>query len=313
VDAISASPLIVLIFSSHSNASPHVEREIHNACAEDSAERIIPLRIEDVPHSKALRYYLGSAQWLDATVPPLEGHLRRLVEHVSTRLPRKGEQPSPAAMPVPDRPPAPDVEDGVSLLRVDRKVSKPLLTMWLAAGAGALLLLVAVVAVTAYWLNGDPGGANSNDGNANNANSANLNQVANNNGRFPPPLTPTPAANANASNPVVNTNGSVPATLTPQAQASPSASPILKPIPPGLMSSLIKRNVLNAFSEVPGLSEVTVEVEGTEVTLGGVVYSQDCRREAVILSRQWGGVTAVNDRMATGRSMLPAKLICTKR
>jgi hypothetical protein len=86
VDAIASSRLLVLILSPHSNASPHVKREIQNACVEGSGTQIIPFRIGDVPYNKALRYYLGSAQWLDASSPPLEQHLRRLVEHVRTRL-----------------------------------------------------------------------------------------------------------------------------------------------------------------------------------------------------------------------------------
>jgi hypothetical protein len=66
VDAISASPLLVLILSASSNRSPYVRREIQSACAENSATQIIPFRIEDIPYSKTLRFYLGSTQWLDA-------------------------------------------------------------------------------------------------------------------------------------------------------------------------------------------------------------------------------------------------------
>jgi len=86
VDAIASSRLLVLVLSAHSNASPHVKREIQNASVEGSATQIIPLRIEDIEYNKALRYYLASAQWLDASTLPLEQHLGRLVEHVRTRL-----------------------------------------------------------------------------------------------------------------------------------------------------------------------------------------------------------------------------------
>jgi hypothetical protein len=87
VDAISASRLIVLILTSHSNISAHVKREIQNACLEEVNVPVLPFRVEDIPLNKALRYYIGSVHWLDAVTPPLEDHLLRLVEHVSARLP----------------------------------------------------------------------------------------------------------------------------------------------------------------------------------------------------------------------------------
>src|SRR5687768_9378853 len=95
VDAIAASPLLVLILSAHSNESPDVRREIQNACARGSRTQIIPFRIAAVAYSKALRYYLNSVQWLDASAPPLENHLRRLVEHVRTLLPPRQPIPPP--------------------------------------------------------------------------------------------------------------------------------------------------------------------------------------------------------------------------
>ena len=86
MDGIASSRLVVLVLSAHSNGSPHVKREIQNACAEDAGKQIVPLRIEDIAYNKALRYYLGSSQWLDASAPPLEQHLGRLVEHVRSTL-----------------------------------------------------------------------------------------------------------------------------------------------------------------------------------------------------------------------------------
>ena len=51
---------------------------------------IIPLRIEDVPPSKSLEYFLSAPHWLDALTPPLEKHLRFLAETVSLLLSRHG-------------------------------------------------------------------------------------------------------------------------------------------------------------------------------------------------------------------------------
>src|SRR5205085_1384314 len=49
---------------------------------------ILPVRVENVTLNKALRYYLSSAQWLDASTPPIEQHLQRLVEQLRARLGR---------------------------------------------------------------------------------------------------------------------------------------------------------------------------------------------------------------------------------
>src|SRR5687768_10175203 len=62
VDAICGSKLMILILSTHSNNSPHVKREIQNACMEDAQTPILPFRVEDIRLNKALRYYLGSTQ-----------------------------------------------------------------------------------------------------------------------------------------------------------------------------------------------------------------------------------------------------------
>jgi hypothetical protein len=86
IDAICISRVMILIISEHSNKSPHVKREIQNACLEDSPTQILPLRVDAVPLNKALRYYLSSLQWLDASKRPIEEHLQELVSNVRARL-----------------------------------------------------------------------------------------------------------------------------------------------------------------------------------------------------------------------------------
>ena len=86
VDAICESSLMILILSNSSNNSPHVKREIQNACMEDAQTPILPFRVEDLRLNKALRYYLGSTQWLDASTPPLESHFESLVKRVRVYL-----------------------------------------------------------------------------------------------------------------------------------------------------------------------------------------------------------------------------------
>jgi hypothetical protein len=141
VDGIASSRLLVLVLSSHSNASPHVKREIQNACSNDSGKQIVPLRIEDIEYNKALRYYLGSAQWLDASTPPLEQHLGRLVEHVRSHLARAGDAARPPAEVNMARTPS-----HMPLATAGRRRSP---AVWIAAGVGALVLVALVVALFA--------------------------------------------------------------------------------------------------------------------------------------------------------------------
>lgn len=89
IDAITKCRLLLLVLSSYSNASPHVTREIQNAFNEELQITVIPFRVEELELSPALKYYLSSVQWLDASTPPLESHLDRLAEYVASRLPRQ--------------------------------------------------------------------------------------------------------------------------------------------------------------------------------------------------------------------------------
>lgn len=80
VEAIDQCGVMVLIFSSHSNQSRQVHREVQQAF--DGEKPVVPFRIENVMPEKSLRYYMGSVHWLDALTPPLEEHLGKLVSSV---------------------------------------------------------------------------------------------------------------------------------------------------------------------------------------------------------------------------------------
>lgn len=80
IEAITRSRVMVLIYSSHSNTSPHVIRELTKAVSCGSI--IIPFRIEDAPLSKSMEYLIGLPHWLDALTPPLEYHIGILVDTV---------------------------------------------------------------------------------------------------------------------------------------------------------------------------------------------------------------------------------------
>lgn len=76
IDGISQSHLMVLVLSRAANASQQVKREVERAVNKNIP--IIPFRIDDVPMSKALEFYLSTAHWLDAYTPPLSKHLKHL-------------------------------------------------------------------------------------------------------------------------------------------------------------------------------------------------------------------------------------------
>ena len=64
LSAIAESKVFILIFSSSSNNSPQVIREIERAVSKGI--KIIPFRIEEILPSKAMEYFISSSHWLDA-------------------------------------------------------------------------------------------------------------------------------------------------------------------------------------------------------------------------------------------------------
>ncbi len=89
VDAIDGSRVLVLVLSSSSNSSPQVLREVGRAAGKGIP--IVPLRIDDVPLSKAMEFFVSSHHWLDAQTPPLGKHLQRLADTVQQLLTQEGE------------------------------------------------------------------------------------------------------------------------------------------------------------------------------------------------------------------------------
>jgi tetratricopeptide (TPR) repeat protein len=82
VDAIVGSRAFVLVFSSNSNTSKHVIREVDKAVREGIS--IIPFRIENVSPSKDMDYLISISQWIDACTPPLAGHFSTLARTLLT-------------------------------------------------------------------------------------------------------------------------------------------------------------------------------------------------------------------------------------
>jgi hypothetical protein len=102
-DAIAACRVMVLVFSSHSNQSEQVKREVSLAVSQ--AKVILPLRIEDVQPSGSMLYFLGTVHWLDALEAPFEPHWQRLAERVAGLV--SPATPTPPATTAPAPPPAP--------------------------------------------------------------------------------------------------------------------------------------------------------------------------------------------------------------
>jgi hypothetical protein len=75
---------MVLVFSSSTNDSPQVRREVERAV--HRRVTVLPFRIESVLPSRSLEYFLSSQHWLDAFPPPLEPHYTRLIEYLEALL-----------------------------------------------------------------------------------------------------------------------------------------------------------------------------------------------------------------------------------
>lgn len=69
MEGIEQSELMVLVYSGKANNSSHVENEIDNAFC--LGKMIIPFRIEGIPYSNVLRYYLNKSHYVDGMPEPL--------------------------------------------------------------------------------------------------------------------------------------------------------------------------------------------------------------------------------------------------
>lgn len=83
IDGINGAQVMLLVFSSRSNGSPQVRREIERAIHKEVP--VIPFRIENVAPTKSLEYFLSSQHWFDAFDETLDAYLPRLC-HLLTKL-----------------------------------------------------------------------------------------------------------------------------------------------------------------------------------------------------------------------------------
>src|SRR5438874_5230344 len=90
--AIQQSKVMLLIFSRHSNSSEQVLREVQLAV--DCHLPIVRLRIEDIPLSDDLRYYLSTPHWLDALSHPVSKHIPAVASAIKELLGPPAEKPA---------------------------------------------------------------------------------------------------------------------------------------------------------------------------------------------------------------------------
>jgi len=84
LDGIENASGMLLVFSSNSNNSPQVRREIERAI--HNRIPMFPVRIEDVVPSKAMEYYISSNHWMDAFGGNFETSLLQLSKSIKSRL-----------------------------------------------------------------------------------------------------------------------------------------------------------------------------------------------------------------------------------
>ena len=121
IDAISNARVMILIFSTSSNDSPQVRREVERAVHKNV--NILPFRIERVAPSKSLEYFLSSQHWMDAFPPPRETHYVRLCAYLKNYL-AKAEPNRSATPDISSTQPAPILVkppwDTADVVRIER-------------------------------------------------------------------------------------------------------------------------------------------------------------------------------------------------
>ena len=104
IDAIQEAKAMVLVFSSGSNDSDQIKREVERAVHQGIT--VVPFRIEDILPNKTLEYFISTQHWLDALTPPLEDHLNHLAETITVLQAKKDhkEKPRPVGAEPPELP-----------------------------------------------------------------------------------------------------------------------------------------------------------------------------------------------------------------
>jgi formylglycine-generating enzyme required for sulfatase activity len=120
IEAITQCRVMVLIFSSRTNLSRQVARELERA--DSKRVPVVPFRIEDAPPSGDLEYFLGSIQWFDAFEGPFDAHLARLSQTLHSMLGEIGSPDRTRRDDTEDEPSEPKTEERVLDAALSKKV-----------------------------------------------------------------------------------------------------------------------------------------------------------------------------------------------
>jgi hypothetical protein len=80
IDALNTCQVFLVIFSETSNSSPQVAREVERAISKNRV--VLTLRIDDVPLSKSMEYFLSDRHWLDAYGGNISQNFGKLIKAV---------------------------------------------------------------------------------------------------------------------------------------------------------------------------------------------------------------------------------------
>ena len=103
--AIENASCFVLVYTEHSNVSPHVLREVERALS--LGINIMPVRFDSSAVSKSLDYLLATVHWLSVIAEPRAASVDQAAERIAACVTNKGDAPPvlrevpPPAMPAP--------------------------------------------------------------------------------------------------------------------------------------------------------------------------------------------------------------------
>jgi formylglycine-generating enzyme required for sulfatase activity len=133
--AIENCKVFIVVLSENAISSSHILKEVELAI--ESGLVIMPFRIQEVPLSDDLKYYLSNVHWLDALTPPLEKHIGKLADTIGRIL----EKPSMKQdqLTTGERP--------VEIVKKVQKARGKKSLLWLWFGGSALVLGVLILGV----------------------------------------------------------------------------------------------------------------------------------------------------------------------
>lgn len=82
MSALEACPFLVLVLTRQANASPQVISEVERA--RNRLATLVTLKVSDFILNHSLQYLLSSSQWIEASNPPSNDQIDKLVDSIAT-------------------------------------------------------------------------------------------------------------------------------------------------------------------------------------------------------------------------------------